>query len=95
MELSTPDVEHIAELAKIAMTPGEIEVMRGQLSNILQQFEALGRVDTEGVETTAHPSGVASVLRQDTVEECRTREETLANVPHRQGDFVRVKAVLN
>lgn len=95
MELSTKDVQDIAALAKVGMTPEEIEVMRGQLSDILDRFNTLSEVDTDGVETTAHPSGVATTLREDAAEECQSQDDTLANAPNRQGEFVRVKAVLD
>jgi aspartyl-tRNA(Asn)/glutamyl-tRNA(Gln) amidotransferase subunit C len=94
MELSAQEVRDIAELAKVGMSPEEVEIMRGQLSDILERFRALSEVDTDGVETTAHPSGVASVLRDDVAEECQTQDETMANAPRRQGEFVRVRAVL-
>ena len=41
MSLSIADVEHIAELAKLALTPDEIEHYRQQLSDILEHFETL------------------------------------------------------
>ena len=49
MELSAQEVRDIAELAKVGMSPEEIEVMRSQLSDILERFRALSEVDTDGV----------------------------------------------
>ena len=95
MELSTQHVEHIARLARIGMTPEEVEVFRGQLSDILTRFRVLSEVDTERSETTAHPSGVVAILRSDVAADSQAREQTLANAPNRHGDFVRVRAVLN
>jgi len=95
MDLSTHEVEQIAELAKVGMTPEEIEVMRSQMSDILDRFKALSEVDTEGVETTAHPSGVVSVLRDDVSEQGLTQSEAMSNAPRTQGEFVRVRAVLD
>ena len=94
MELSSNDVEHIAELAKIGMTPEEIEVMRGQLSDILVRFRALSEINTDAVDTTAHPSGVTTALRTDKVNDPQSRETTMSTVPHQENEFVRVKAVL-
>ncbi len=94
MELSTQHVEHIARLARIGMTPEEMEVFRDQLSDILGRFKVLSEVETDGLESTAHPSGVEAVLRPDVAAQSQTREQTLANVPNRYGDFVRVRAVL-
>ena len=44
--LTTEEVRHIALLARIGMEDDEVEEMRGQLSDILEQFEALSSVDT-------------------------------------------------
>ena len=94
MELTTQDVEHIARLARVGMTPGEIEILRGQLSDILGSFQVLAEVDTEGVETTAHPAGAAGALRPDESSASQARDAALSNVPNRHGDFVRVRAIL-
>ena len=76
------------------MTPEEMDVLRDQLSDILGRFKVLSEVATDGLETTAHPSGVVAALRPDVAAESQTREQTLANAPNRHGDFVRVRAVL-
>ena len=94
MQLTTADVRHIALLARIAMTEEEIERMRDQMSNILEQFEVLKQVDTEGVEPTGHSADVESVMRDDEVAPSRSLEDVLANAPQREGDFLRVRTVL-
>ena len=94
MELSLEDVRHIAALARVRFTDDELETMRRQLSDILVQFTVLERVDTEGVEPTGHASGITSVMRPDEPRSGITTEHVLANAPHRQDDFVRIRAVL-
>ena len=92
--LTTEEVRHIALLARVGMTDGEVEQARGQLSDILEQFEALSRVDTGDLEPTGHSVDLLSVMRDDVARPSFSREETLANAPNRQGELVRVKAVL-
>ena len=94
MRLTTEEVRLIAALARVAMTDEELERMRDQMSNILGHFDALQQVDTEGVEPTGHSVGLESIMRDDEVEECTPRDEILANAPLREGDFIRVRAVL-
>ena len=94
MRLTTDEVRHIAVLARVGMTEEEIERMRGQMSNILEHFEALQRVDTEEVEPTGHFADLETVMRDDEVTPSRDKEDMLANAPHREGDFIRVMAVL-
>ncbi len=92
--LTTEEVRHLAALARVGMTDDEIETMRDQMSNILENFDVLREVDTHSVELTGHSVGVTSVMRDDVVAESSPREEALANAPRREDDFVRVKAVL-
>ncbi len=93
--LTTEEVRHLAALARVGMTDDEIETMRDQMSNILENFDVLREVDTDSVEPTGHSVDVTSVMRDDIVAESSPREEALANAPRREDDFVRVKAVLD
>ena len=72
----------------------ELERMRDQMSNILEHFDVLQQVDTEGVEPTAHSADVVSVMRDDEVRASASKEDVLANAPRREDDFLRVRAVL-
>lgn len=92
--LTTEEVRHIAVLARLGMTDAEVERMRDQLSNILEQFDALSRLDVSNVEPTGHSVDINTVLRDDVPRESLPIAEALANAPRVGGDFVRVKAVL-
>ena len=88
-------MRHIALLARIGMTDEDVDNMRHDLSNIMDQFDVLNQVDTEGVEPTGHSVDVTSVMREDTARASLPKEDVLANVPNREGDRIRVKAVLD
>lgn len=92
--LTTEEVRHIALLARVGMTDDEVELTRDQLSDILEQFQALSRVDTGDLEPTGHSVDLLSVMREDVSLPSFDREDTLANAPNREGDLVRVRAVL-
>ena len=92
--LTAEEVRHIALLARVGMTDDEVERMRDTLSDILAQFEALREVDTGDLEPTAHSVSLLSVMRDDEAGDSLDRDAALANAPNRQGDLVRVKAVL-
>lgn len=94
MSLTSDEVRHIALLARVGMTEEEIELMRVQLSDILSHFRALQQLDTEGVEPTAHSVDTNSVMREDEPRAGLLMEDALANAPRREGDYVRVRAVL-
>ena len=94
MRLTVNEVKHIALLARVAMTDEEVEKMRDELSNILDQFQVIQHVDTEDVEPTGHSANLESVMRDDKPADSTPKEDILANVPSREGDFLRVRAVL-
>ncbi len=94
MRLTDEEVRHVAALARVAMTDDEVELMRSQLSNILEHVSVLNEVNTEGVEPTGHSVDVTSVMRDDEVAESARLEDVLANAPSRHDEFIRVKAVL-
>ncbi len=94
MKLSREEVLHIARLARVALTEEEITRMSEQLSNLLEHFEVLQKVDTEGVPPTAQSVALQSVMRQDEVSPSLPAEDVLANAPRREEDWFRVRAIL-
>ena len=94
MKLSRDEVLHIARLARVALTEQEITRLSEQLSDLLEHFEVLQKVDTEGVEPTAQSVTLQSVMREDVVKPSLPPEDVLANAPRREGDCFRVRAVL-
>ena len=94
MALTREEVQHIATLCRIGLTPEDVERFRTQLSHILEVFEVLKRVDTTGVEPTGHAVELHTVMRDDVPRPSFDREEVLRIAPRREGDFFRVRAVL-
>ena len=95
MLIDRAQVQHIAALARIALTDAETEAFTRQLSDILDQFQVLQSLDTAGVEPTAHVAGLDTVLRDDAPATPLDVADTLRNAPRRHGDFFRVRAVLD
>ena len=94
MSLTPEEVLHIARLARISLTPTDVERFTAQLSGILDHFAALAAVDTAGLEPTAHPLPLSNVMRADLVAPSLQQDEALANAPEQEDGFVRVRAVL-
>ena len=94
MPLSREEVLHIAQLARVGLSEEDVATFQEQLSEILDHFETLKALDTEGVEPTSHPLSLESVMRPDEVRPSLPREEVLANAPLADADAFRVRAVL-
>ena len=76
------------------MTDEDLERFAYQLSHILEQFEVLDQVDTDDIPPTAQSIDTHSVFKEDASRPSLSQEETLENAPMREGDFLRIKAVL-
>jgi aspartyl-tRNA(Asn)/glutamyl-tRNA(Gln) amidotransferase subunit C len=94
MKLGREQVQHIAELARLALSDEERLLYQEQLSAILEHFERLQELDTEAISPTATVLPLHSVMRADESRPPFPREDILANAPaHEEGCF-RVPAVL-
>jgi aspartyl-tRNA(Asn)/glutamyl-tRNA(Gln) amidotransferase subunit C len=92
--ISAAQVRGIAALTRLRLTDAEVEVMRGQLSAILGHFESLSRIDTAGVEPAGHTTDSDSVFRDDVTLPPLPRSDVLSNAPDTEGEFIRVRPVL-
>ena len=59
------DIEHIAALARLKLTPEEKIRLAGQMGTILEYIEKLNELNTNEVEPTAHVLGINNVFRED------------------------------
>ncbi len=66
-QLTKAQVEHIAKLARLKLSPAEIEKMTTELTSILAYVDMLGEVDTKKIEPTAQVTGLKNVWREDVV----------------------------
>jgi aspartyl-tRNA(Asn)/glutamyl-tRNA(Gln) amidotransferase subunit C len=94
MKLSLEQVRHVAQLARLALTPEEERRYPGQLSAILEAMEQLNALDTRDVEPTSHASFGESVLREDRVKPSLGSDVAVANAPATVGTSFAVPKIL-
>ena len=92
--LDPKQVEHVAMLARLALSDEEIQTMQTQLSQILEHFQVLEALDTRDVEPTAQVIPLPNTMREDRVEESLPAAEVLANAPRTEAGHIAVPAVL-
>lgn len=95
MSLTLAEVAHIAELARLELTPEETERYREQLSAILDYAAILQKVDTSAIPPTATVLPLRNVMREDRVEPSLPVEDVLANAPDAAEGHFRVPAILD
>jgi aspartyl-tRNA(Asn)/glutamyl-tRNA(Gln) amidotransferase subunit C len=93
-KISLREVEHVARLARLALSESEKERMRSQLDVILGYVAKLDEVDTTGVPPTAHVLPLVNVMREDEVRPSYPAEAMLANAPDPDGEQFRVPKIL-
>ena len=95
MSLSTQDVAKVAVLARLRLSPQELETFTGQLNAIVDYVAQLQEPDTDGVEPLAHGIEVRNVFRDDVRGDALPREAALSNAPRRNKESFLVPAVLD
>ena len=92
--LSLDEVAHVALLARLRLTEEEKTRLTEDLNVILEQFEILQRLDTEGVPPMAHVMAQENVFREDAVRPSLPREEVLREAPEARDEFFVVPRVV-
>ncbi len=96
MKITKKDVEHVARLARLALSEEEKERYTAQLEGILEYIDKLNKADTANVPPTSHVLPMANVWREDQVEPKRlgSQQDILKNAPEAEGPFFKVKKVI-
>jgi aspartyl-tRNA(Asn)/glutamyl-tRNA(Gln) amidotransferase subunit C len=83
------DIAYVARLARLALSPEELDRYRSQLGLILEHAARVQATDTADLEPTAHPLGLVNAFRPDVTGATLDREEVLGQAPAtRDGYFV-------
>lgn len=88
------NIDHIAKLARLALTPEEKATFADQLGNVLHHIEQLSKVDVSGVEPTAHAFAVSNVWQDDVARPGLTVEQALRNAPAQRDHMIVVPKVV-
>lgn len=81
-KITKEQVEKVAKLAKLNLTPEELDKFAGQLAPIFEHVDILSEVDTSGIEPTSQVTGLTNVMRDDEVEtDFCSKDELLAVTP--------------
>jgi aspartyl-tRNA(Asn)/glutamyl-tRNA(Gln) amidotransferase subunit C len=84
------DVQHIAELADVGISPEELGTFTHQFNAILEYFDILDRVEGSG----QGERDLYNVLREDEIEPSLSQEDVLKNAPFREDGFIKAPRVM-
>lgn len=88
------DIDHVAKLARLALTPEEKAKFAAQLADVLHHIEQLAKVDVSGVEPTAHAFPIVNVWADDVPRAGLAVEAALRNAPAQRDHMVVVPKVM-
>ena len=93
--LTRADVEHVARLARLALTDDEVDRLTGELAAVLDHARDVAALELDGVPPTAHPLPLRNVLRADEVRPSLDRDEVLDAAPATEDGRFRVPRILD
>ncbi len=94
MALSSEDVQRIAHLARIEITPAEGVDVRAKLDSIFDLIGRMRAVDTTGIDPMSHAQDVTLPLREDVVTETDQHELYQSVAPAVQNGLYLVPKVI-
>lgn len=94
MKITRKDVETVALLSRLELDENNVEKLTGQMNAILDYVGVLSKVNTEGVEPTAHVLPLKNVMRADEAKPSLARELALANAPEQEDGYFKVPKIM-
>lgn len=94
MKITRQNVEDVALLSRLEMTAEELDAYSGQLNAILEYADILNKLDTKGIDPTAHVLPLKNVMRPDEVKPSLPRELALSNAPEAEDGYFKVPKVM-
>lgn len=88
------DIAKVARLARIGLSPEELEEYGSQLGDILEHAALVQELPTDDVPPTAHPLPLVNAFREDEAGESLDRGDVLSQAPDTEGPFFRVPPYL-
>jgi aspartyl-tRNA(Asn)/glutamyl-tRNA(Gln) amidotransferase subunit C len=94
MALTEKDVDYVARLARLQVSPEERTLYTSQLAKILDHAAELNAVDVSQVAPTSHVLPLKNVLRKDEPGQPMSREDVLLNAPDKSKGCFRVPKII-
>lgn len=88
------NVDYLAQLARLALTPEEKARFAAQLGDVLHHIERLAEVDVSGVEPTAHAFPIENVWDADVPRAGLSTADALRNAPAQREQMISVPKVI-
>lgn len=85
--VNTDEIRSVAANARLDLSDEKVEALKDDLEAILDSFESLDDIDTEGVEPAFHPVELDEGTRPDEAKECLSQDEALQNAENTEAGY--------
>lgn len=92
--LNKETVLKVAKLARLNISEQEAEEYQNQLAKVLENFQKLTEVKTDGIGPLVTPSPIDFYMRADEVSQTVTMEEIIKCAPDSKGSLYKVPPVV-
>ncbi|KXU36371.1 glutamyl-tRNA amidotransferase [Cephaloticoccus primus] len=89
------DIDRVAQLARIALTPEEKQKFSRQLGDVLHHIHQLEQVDVSGIEPMSHAQPLANVWQEDVARAGLPVAEVLRNAPAHRSNMISVPKIID
>ena len=88
--ITKDEVLHVARLARLELSDGDVAKFQEQLSDILEAVSKVSELDLAEVPPTSHPLALVNAWAEDVPRDSLALGDVFANAPAREGDSFRV-----
>ena len=88
------DITKYAAMAKLKLAGSELDWVSSRADRLAESFEALEKIDVDGVSPLITVLEIQNVLREDVAEQLVSREELLENSPEQYDGYFQVPKTL-
>lgn len=94
MKISVEDINYIAGLAKLRLTPEQAESMIKELERVLSHFEVIDRMDLDDNSPDTCDCSINPVFRQDEVFVFEDKEKLFRNTGAMRDAYIKVPKII-
>ena len=102
IENNKVNIENLAELAKINLSPNELEKYKSQIRDIIDHFSSLNNINTENFDLEYWEiddnkvTGLESLRKDEVIESVHfEKKETFKNAPENENGFFKIRKILD
>tara|TARA_B100000945_G_scaffold271210_1_gene232988 strand:+ start:217 stop:522 length:306 start_codon:yes stop_codon:yes gene_type:complete len=94
-KITIDEVKHIAKLSKLDIPNDKLDYYVSELSQILDYFDVISKVDTSNVEPLINVSNNINIYRNDKSEVGINKNKFIKNCPETFGNYIKVPKILD